>query len=84
MSLNEFITHRLSVRAYHKQKSNLWLPITSVYKRDTEGCAVPPLDIRVQAFSFNHIVQALQNRNMHVFCYFPLSEHALVPSPFRV
>ena len=34
--------------------------------------------------SFSPIIQALQDRNIHIFCYAPLSDHALVPSPFRV
>jgi hypothetical protein len=31
-----------------------------------------------------YIAQALQGGTIHVFCYPPLSNHALVPSPFRV
>ena len=40
--------------------------------------------LRFKQFSFNHIIQALQSHNIHVFCYSPLYRHALVPSPFRV
>jgi len=35
-------------------------------------------------FSFSHIVQALQDGNIHVFCYSPLYRHALVPLLFQV
>ena len=34
--------------------------------------------------SFNHIAQALQSHNLHVFHYSPLHIHALVPFLFRV
>src|ERR671925_92521 len=34
--------------------------------------------------SSHPIAQALQGRTIHVFCYAPLFDHALVPSPFRV
>ena len=34
--------------------------------------------------SSHPIAQAWQDRTIHVFCYAPLSDHALVPSPFRV
>ena len=34
--------------------------------------------------SSHHIAQALQGGTIPVFCYPPLSNHALVPSPFRV
>ena len=56
--------------------------MTSVYKRDTEGCEVPPLDIRVQAMRFSHIIQALRSHNIHVFCYSPLYKHEDGPLAF--
>jgi hypothetical protein len=49
MSLNKFATYRPLVRAYHEQKSDSWLLMASVYRRATEGCAVPSLDIGIQA-----------------------------------
>ena len=49
MSLNAFTGHRLSDRAYHGRKFNSWLPRASAFRRATDVCAVPPLDIGIQA-----------------------------------
>jgi len=49
MSLNSFISHRLSTKAYHQHQLNLWLSRASAYRRATDECEVPPLDIAVQA-----------------------------------
>jgi hypothetical protein len=49
MPLNELIVHRPSVRVYHGRKYNPWLPMASAFRRATEGCAVPPLVIGIQA-----------------------------------
>ena len=43
-----------------------------------------PWTLGFRQSSFNHIAQALQDRNLHIFGYSLLYEHALVPSPFRV
>ena len=49
MPLNELAAHRPPVRAYHERKLNPWLPMASAFRRATEECEVPPLDIGVQA-----------------------------------
>ncbi|MCH8295935.1 hypothetical protein IH992_33060 [Candidatus Poribacteria bacterium] len=53
MPFNEIASHRPQVRGYHEQTSNSWLPVASAYRRATEGCAVPPLDIGIQAVSLS-------------------------------
>ncbi len=59
---------------------------------DGVGCTdVLPTSVRFHRWtlgfgqcSSHHIAQALQNHAIHVFGHLPLSDHALVPSPFRV
>ncbi len=45
MSFNALTEHRPSSKAYDRQKSNPSLLRASAYKRATDECAVPPLDI---------------------------------------
>ena len=51
MSLNEFIIHRPVTGTYSGQKSNTELSLASGFKRATDQCAVPPLDIGIQAIT---------------------------------
>ena len=43
-----------------------------------------PWILEFKQCSFSHIAQALQDHSVHIFHCLPLSDHALVPSPFRV
>jgi len=85
MPLNEFTTHRPSVRAYHERNLVSWLRMASVYRRATEERDVSAAGHWGSGkYSFSHIAQALQGHNIHVFCYSLLYRHALVPFPFQV
>jgi hypothetical protein len=49
--LNEFIIHRPVTGTYSGQKSNTELSLASGFKRATDECTVPPLDIGIQAIT---------------------------------
>jgi hypothetical protein len=53
MPLNAFATHRPVRKAYHEQNSNPWLALASDSRRVTDECAVPPLDIGIQAIQLS-------------------------------
>ena len=53
MPLNAFARHRPSHKAYHEQKRNPWLAMASVSRHAPDECAVPPLDIGVQAMQLS-------------------------------
>ncbi len=53
MPFNALIAHRPSCKAYHEQIPIPWLTMASEYKRATDECGVPPLDIRVQAMQLS-------------------------------
>ncbi|MGK7872611.1 MAG: hypothetical protein AB4426_04660 [Xenococcaceae cyanobacterium] len=44
----------------HKRELNFGLPMASVYRRATYRCAVPPLDIRIQAVSLFTVALSVQ------------------------
>jgi hypothetical protein len=53
MSFNALTEHRPLSKAYDGQKSNPSLSMASEYRRATDECAVPPLDIRVCTIQFS-------------------------------
>jgi len=78
------LAQRASVRAYQEQnriRSYGWHRCTDVLPKSVR---FHRWTLGFRQSSFDHIAQALQGHNIHVFCRSPLYRHALVPSPFRV
>ena len=53
MTLNALIGHRPPCKASHERNANSWLMVASEYRRATDECEIPPLDIRVQAIQLS-------------------------------
>jgi len=81
MSLDEVIPHRPVSRVYSERNENSELSLASVCKRATDGCAVPPLGIEVQAVSLSPyrsgVAEPYRTRFLALpafpTCYFPLA-----------
>src|SRR2546427_740571 len=76
--------HRPSCRVYHRQKSNPWLAMASASDALPTSVQFHPWRLGFKQSSLRRIAQAFQDHSIHIFCCSPLSQHALVPSPFRV
>ena len=72
MPFNAFATHRSIEQGVPSTKLDPMAPDGAGIRRGADECAIPPLDIRVQAIRFSLIAQALQARILHVFRYLPL------------
>jgi hypothetical protein len=90
MPLNEIASHRPQVRGYDELTSISSLPVASAYRCATEGCAVPPQDIGIQAVSLSpycsgvagphhtHLLVSPALLNMLLFPFFPFGSGSVV------
>ena len=62
----------------------LWLLMASAFRRATDECALHSWRFGFKQSSFNLVAQVLQDDTLHVFRHLPLSQHAIVPSSFRI
>jgi hypothetical protein len=53
MPLNAFTRHRPLCKAYHERNFYPWLTMAPAYRRGTDECEVPPLDIGIQAIQLS-------------------------------
>src|SRR5215831_21143996 len=81
---NALAGHRPSCRVYHERKSNPWLAMASASDVLPTSVRFHPWRLGFTQSSLSLIAQALQDHSVHIFRCPPLSDHALVPSPFQV
>jgi hypothetical protein len=84
MPFNAFATHRPSSKAYHRRNSIRWLSMAPVVDVVPTSVRFHHWTLGFRSSNFSLIMQALQDRILHVFRYLLLYQQALVPSPFRV
>jgi len=72
MPFNAFATHRPSSKAYPRRKSLRGLSMASVSDVLPTSVRLHRWTLGFREFTFSRIVQALQNRSVHVFHYLPL------------